>query len=189
MADDIRLLLAIDNNVKIDCLVFDTVYGESDGVVIPCTVDHVYGDDNCIVLMNFICYSIKLMRRISFNKIKLNNNIKLIIYSTDIDGKQVYFDNVKSISVMIYTGNIWIGSRQIDIDNIQKINDDTVEDTTDIEELKSMIVNYKEEVEALKLEVESLKDIVNAERASTYELCKKLDKDISKYKSSTRVYK
>ena len=189
MKDDVRLELTTNKKLKIDCLVFDTVYGDSDGLVIPHLCDYTRDNDH-IILADIRCYSAKLKRSISFNKIKFNNYIKLTVYSTDIKDKPVNFDNVKSISIMLYTGNTWIGSRQIDINNIQKINDDTCDDEiADIEDLKVKIINYKEEVEKLKLEVESLKDIVNAGRTSMDELGTKLDKAISNYKSSTRVYK
>ena len=62
--------------------------------------------------------------------------------------------------------------------NIIALADD---EPTDIEEFKSMVISYKEEVEKLKLEVESLKDMVNAGRASADELCEKLERVISKY--------
>lgn len=81
----------------------------------------------------------------------------------------------------MYVNYIYKGVCQIDIDNIEKNNDDNIEkicdnETTDIEELKSMIIGYKEEVEELKLEVESLKDIINAAHTSVDILCAKLDR-------------
>ena len=192
MKHEIRLELATDKKLKINYLIFDSIYGNNDVFVVPGICDYTQSEDR-IILKGFKCYNAKLMASISTNELEFNDNIKLIVYPTDINDNQVYFDNVVYISITLHAGNVCRGSQQIDINNIYKRGDGNIEDEEHddppVEELKSMIINYKEEVEKLKLEVESLKDIVNAGRTSTDELCEKLDRAIANYKSSTRVYK
>lgn len=196
MIHNVKLELVTNKKLKIDYLIFDSVYGNNDVFVIPGICDYSQNETH-IILKDFKCYSAKLMTTISFNEVQFNDNIKLIVYPTDINDNYVNFDNVKYISIMLHAGNVWRGACQIDIDNIHKNcvsyikdeEDEEYDDPTVIEELTSVIISYKEEVEKLKLEVESLKDIVNAGRTSMDELGTKLDKAIANYKSSTRVYK
>lgn len=58
MKDYVRLILATDKKPKIDCLVFDTIYGENDAIVIPNVVDYTY-DHHHLVLTDIRCYSTK----------------------------------------------------------------------------------------------------------------------------------